>query len=836
MKWRVALAMLGVLTAAPAVRATPPEPPTVWQQAQRAAFNVNPSKERLAGLDLMVDVDPGSKWPRLLRHITPCTARHADPAIHEPDAASKFRPISLGEIHVEGGQPRVASCGRTWCRGELAIATGEQALGDAPALTITTSRLSPGVLISGGKQVTLFAGEGLVGFEGSSGAVRIEVTAEAKPGITASGDATPAWFAAPGENGIVIKPAASVGELPLTQLDRQWMLVWYGKRTFFKGLSTSIYTERTVEKELYPADSPMLILLSRAPVSVSAGKGKGLSIDFGGQEGQIVVLPVLGERLPKAEETEKWKDGLPAEIVERCNWWAGHMRGFPSDVAENCRYDAGIDTVIISEYLALTPFRSFGATAAPIPPMIATASVEGFPVEFSARPEDPKLVTSLGSYLAIPDTLSYEMRFKGLGRYVAQRPSPASVVPEALRTEIVDQVRKILDAGHLAPWFRVRKLGDGWNYGFFSLTSHLVHANPGEVLYFLASAMPFLPAQMQPQVRAYLKRERKEYPPEKINLLLGGQGARREGYALTEAFLADKPQDKSFNNINYDRTKNFFISQKLIPPISMYYLAAYYGAVGTEGLAQEWPDIQAIRLPYLRQMDWASGSVHRWPNLYTLTTYQRWTSWRCNDPWYGNGGVVDTNQAFSAAIGQIRLARIAKDLSAEQLGWGLLARTAALRYALGKMPGYFYRQGLLTLAPGQRDAEQDIRTAFFVDEFGVTVRLWIYDDNGLAMLRDMTPELGLFVKDHLANEATRYYDAFTTGVPTWHLAWSEQTLDGESNRLIPQDVYETFLAHALIYGDSADWLMRHLDQPWQPRGDLHYLGKLIETARAATRP
>lgn len=790
--------------------APPSSPP--WQQA---VFNVNPTQEPLASLDLMVDLDPTTKWPRISRHMTACTARHADPAIHEPDAADSYRPIFLGTMRAGAGGAKLTESGRTWARSQLSVASTQPADGEA-SVTVSASRLSPGILISGGKRLALFAGPGAGGSE-------------------LTGDALPAWFAVPNGDSVAIRPAAEVGQLPLAGLDRSWMLVWYGQKSFFKGLTTSLYTEKTIAKELYPADSPMLLMFDRSPASLRAVPGEGMTIDFGEQPGRVVLLPILGQQLPRAAETEKWKDGLPPAITERCQWWSAHMSRFPTGAVETYHYDAAGDTVTIAERISFEPFRQFGSFAAPVPPIIGTASIEGFPVEFSPKAYDIRHVTSLGSFLAIPDVDSYEIRFKGLRRYVDARPVVSGQDTNAWKIELVDQVRRILDAGHLAPWFRVRKICDGWVGNFFPQTANLVHANPGEILYFLAEALPLLPADLQDRARAYMRRERAEYPPEKISFLLGGQGARRESYPLTESFLADVPQDKNFNNINYSRGTNFFVSHKLIPPISIYYLASYYAAAGGGDLAQAWPDIQAIADPYLKQMDWASGSAHRWPGLYSPYKYQRWTTLRTIDYWHGAGGVVDASQAFAAAVGQIRLARMAKDSAAEELGWGLLARNAALRYALGRMPGYFYRQGLLSVAPGQKSIEQDIRVPFFLDQYGVSVRLWIYDDNGLTMLHDMTPELGLFMKDHLAPETHRYYDQFTDRLPTWHLAWSEQTLDGESNRLIPQDVYETFMAHAWVFDSPADWLNKHLDLPWQPRGDLYYLGKLIETARVAAR-
>jgi len=48
------------------------------------------------------------------------------------------------------------------------------------------------------------------------------------------------------------------------------------------------------------------------------------------------------------------------------------------------------------------------------------------------------------------------------------------------------------------------------------------------------------------------------------------------------------------------------------------------------------------------------------------------------------------------------------------------------------------------------------------------------------------------------------------------------------------------MAHALVFQSPPQWLEKHLDLPWQARGDLYYLHKLVATldayGAAAGRP
>jgi len=225
-----------------------------------------------------------------------------------------------------------------------------------------------------------------------------------------SGPAVPTWFATRSGEDIVIQDVEGLGSLPLEGLDHGWLLCWYGKSSFFFGATRSAAETvygwdgvRIWNSSVYPADCPFLVLFSEAPASLKAEKMGGLSVDPGSGICRVLILPLLGELMPKTDETEKWSAGLPKDIVERCDWWAAHVDRIPEHVQETYAFDPQTDTITLSEKFTLEAFRKGNRTAAPLPPAVATAYLTGFPAIFSKKPEDPQLFTAVGDYLAVPD-------------------------------------------------------------------------------------------------------------------------------------------------------------------------------------------------------------------------------------------------------------------------------------------------------------------------------------------------------------------------------------------------------------------------------------------------
>lgn len=546
-------------------------------------------------------------------------------------------------------------------------------------------------------------------------------------------------------------------------LERGWLLAWYGSRTpFFRGIRPQRPHElqESPVKFGIPSDCPVLILPGSKLSGLSISTLEGLVLEFEEGPGRLALIPLFGERLLDPRKTDAWAQQVPAAVIDRCNQWAAYLAKIPVDARESYEYDRASDTVTIKEMIRFRELRPGGRPHAPLPPLMGVAMLEGFPLRLShPAATDLDYLTRYGAYVLVPGVEKYEIRLRGLGKYVTTRDprGPHKNVHPELLAELEREVTAILDAGHLAPYQQHLKNVVEWYTHTHVTTINLVHGDPGDVLEFLAAALPFLRPELRAKTLAYLRDERRKYPPENITQLSGIQGAPRRTPA--------------------------------------------------------------------QKVSYRESRVRRY-----------------GDRIYGAGGVIDINNHFAASIGHIRLVRLANDPVEETLAWGLFARIAALRYAIGKMAAHLHKRKLLDMPvgwPGTPDEmrahpELELRRVLRLDQYGMQFAQYYgdYQGRGLLMLRDTTRELCLFVKDYLHKEAAAYFNNLITHIPDWYLSWSSSSISFEATCFDVRDRYQVFMACALVLNKPAEWLYRHLDLPWVARGDLYYIGQLVETIRA----
>ena len=195
---------------------------------------------------------------------------------------------------------------------------------------------------------------------------------------------------------------------------------------------------------------------------------------------------------------------------------------------------------------------------------------------------------------------------------------------------------KIVRAGHLAPWlFLVNVPGSGADD-----RGDVYWHNPAETLYLLAEAAPLLSPESRKALTEYLRAEREGFPPEKQRSVPFAEGARREFCEPAKALLKKWEE------------KNLGYLTKSPPDIwSLYGLARYYELIGEKPTGEVMACCREIVARSLEHRDWA-------------TLYWR----RGHTPAFN--AVHGVNQLFAGLIGYIRLARLAGDKEAENLGLG----------------------------------------------------------------------------------------------------------------------------------------------------------------------
>ena len=96
----------------------------------------------------------------------------------------------------------------------------------------------------------------------------------------------------------------------------------------------------------------------------------------------------------------------------------------------------------------------------------------------------------------------------------------------------------------------------------------------------------------------------------------------------------------------------------------------------------------------------------------------------------------------------------------------------------------------------------------------------------------LTPEIGQLLADHAGEALRTNLEDLNRELPVWYQAWGERLIGGENYINPPGLARGLFLARAYGLGESADTLVRYLDQPWC-KADLYYIEKLTALARNA---
>jgi len=556
---------------------------------------------------------------------------------------------------------------------------------------------------------------------------------------------------------------------------------------------------------------------------------------------------------------------LKFEIVDKIGWRGEKAEAVPSSVEETYSYDEASDTVTLAARFDRKGF-------APLPPMLALAARFGFPVEAQPKLVEPGHRSVFGPLVGLDGADAYTLRFKGLGKYVRDsRRLGSGKAPKDIEEKLESEVARIVAAGHLAPWFfLVNVPGSGADD-----RGDVYWHNPSETLYLLADVAPLLSAKGSDALKAYLTSERESLPPELCASMPFATGARREACEPSKVLLKKWEE------------KNFGYLTKAQPGVwSLYGLARFYELAGQKPDQTVMAKCSEIVARSMEHRDWAT--------LYWL---------RGQAP--GFNAVHAANQLFAGLIGYIRLARLAGDKDAEALGWGLFARIAALRFAMGKYTQFMHDAQLFnvyyrprgdqkpkgatpedTVIKVQTDPSRyaipkdpawwakqrsndwmgelvtwnwsqpihNVRQVHRLDETGVDVWEWCGTDcygTGqkrdadpqkdywymrlapyLLPFRDMVPELGRFLADHLKAEAEAFCARIVENQPHWYITYAEAILGQEIGFNCPCDAHGHFLARAWILGERPEQLERYLDVPWLKLGDLYHLHKLAETIKA----
>lgn len=711
--------------------------------------------------------------------------------------------------------------------------------GNGREFKLLMSRLTPAILLtSDAPGIRLFDGK-------KAGIKEPDQTWKNVQGAEFVGN--PAYFAIPKPAGVEVRMPDAAGTVDLSGMDQKWFLMWFGHETYLWGSDKVVNPQRgpassgdmyNPSKWLFPVDMPVLVVMEKYPQILSVDPNGGVEIDYGpdAQAGQLAVMPLLGAKYPYVTETEPWSTGLPADIEAKCRWWYERLGQFPVSVAESYSVDSTTYDVRITDTFT---YRSLGHghVFAPIPPVVALAKQEGFPISFAQSITDSGLSLTVGPLKGVDQTTSYTYTISGLAKYALEHRIVTNTgqEPAWLKSRLEKELTNIINAGHLAPWWP--------RFGKQNIFEEMaIWSMPWETPYYLGQTLPLLEQPLSSSVIDYISRERQTYPPEsyqrsvewlnRVQTIPYDVGARRETHQVD---TTQKPNE----------LQNPYNRLDVRSLMTLYMLSQYYSSIGagTE-LDAQWATIKDILKPYVHHSDWST---------MTMTPYT-WPQGRYEG--ILRGGIGETNRMVAGATGFIRLARLISDQEATDFGFYLLNKALISRFAQDKLVKHLYETGLQTMPENPnwqvqislslgsasdatlwrndwRSYEDDVRRPLRFDQFGIVLEngIPLFGEMELLAYSDLTPELARFLRDFLLAEATEWYEAVEENSPAWYEAYADSYLGNEAPFSIPHNAHQIFMVKAWILNETPANLTTYTEIPWVHIGDYYYIHKLAETIK-----
>ena len=575
---------------------------------------------------------------------------------------------------------------------------------------------------------------------------------------------------------------------------------------------------------------------------------------------KIIVLALFLGLLSLPASAFAQTASMTYPINKNVNWHNNQVTA--TSVTETYSYNAAGDILTIN-----FGFNQTGLAA--LPPMMALAKQYGFPINCSTS--DTGFKSIFGPLVGIANSSSLSCTISGLKKYTAFKSLGTGTVPTNIVSEINTQVDKITAAGHFTP----ELLGPTMpGSDSFDPKGYFLWYSPGDVHYFLSEVYPLLDSSRQQAVTTYLTNERNNYKPETIKALpfwtTTWDGVNRNPYRTSsQVYGWWWPNEPDQGNTTWVAQAYFKVAGNPTIP-NLYGLSRYYQTTNQTPTSANITAFTTIVQNQYQNADWAT--------LY----------WK-NGSWPEFNAVSSVNQLFAGLVGFTRMAEKANNTQAINLGYGLLARMASLRVAMGKYQQYQITRGAVSLSSNpmsatQRDIDnengfayygdlftynldsaiKDIRQIHILDNTQVGVGNWsgtgagVFENGGgtsntaqvkslpasdalgwasskgpqLVAFADITPELGRLLKDYLPQETAQLTAIYVETQPLWYIAYQDQVIGIESNYANPMDAWGNFMARTWVNQESASQLEKYIDQPWFDRGDYFYLHKLSETAKA----
>lgn len=404
---------------------------------------------------------------------------------------------------------------------------------------------------------------------------------------------------------------------------------------------------------------------------------------------------------------------------------------------------------------------------------------------------------------------------EGKGQHLADVSAPSAPAPTQLAKSPADikqllesEIQKILAVGHLRPGFynfgyANRYLGTNYYPNTTTAPKELVIAGdrladyfhtPGETLYTLSSALPYINPTLQTQLKDYLRTEQENYPVQTYAHIGWQEGARREAYPDTPEITSNISMSNNPELPTVKRTSLFYLSCCAtwvnigdFPADAFYGAWKYAQSVLTAPEAKNLFDSMKGRLQTASSNDLADDHYFKfWPYLL--------------------------NQYIAGYRGYLELEKLAGYTS-----------------SIDQSDKYTEYQRLLNLRIFQfsKDSPYDFNKVSVAE----------YSDNiVLNIARNfmfLTPELADVLRANKLDVVRQSLGEYTALAPFWFVPKYERTYEeGVGHHLY--DRWALFQAKARILKEPFSTLVKYIDAPAFEQGDLFYIQNLVAALEAAS--
>lgn len=563
--------------------------------------------------------------------------------------------------------------------------------------------------------------------------------------------------------------------------------------------------------------APLVISLQNRPSQV-AFSTTGVTLTYSSTAGNLALTPLYGMSDPKPAEEGAWNTRIPQATVDRVRTLNRLARAFPTGGSESLTLSANGDAVQTYTYQYLLTggdaWNTGNTQLAYLPTQTALAAWNGSPILINGQSlenvaTDLEYLTPIGRVAGVPGTNTVRVTLPGIANVWRQTPTFSSGYDanDEVQHLLVEQVEKILEAGHLLPGYGKHGLWDSKASNKLGVDLADYWHNPAETVYTLIRALPFLPGSMQTQVRQYLANEFADYPTYAITNVGWANGALRDAENL--------PPEVEKGRVN-------------VQPCGVCREAWGFDPVNHYASWMYAANFSGASTIYNNTID----KIDTTPQFKQSLSYS-------------------LNSEIDGYIGYLRLAALA-NAGAKPDAEKTLTNLLVLRAALSKYPSALaetgfeyggYKWAMRTYAPNMPDTLFVLRTigttwsqtplyGYPIDlKYGLsgpgTGGSYVF---GIDYV-NLTPELGAFMRTYTLQEEADAIADYEHRAPYWFVSEAEEAA-GEGVVRPVYDAIALFQAKAYILQAGRAELEQYIDAPVEAVGDLYYIQKLIMTLEA----